>query len=238
VIPAYLGFGNLSYPYRFETREGDCVDLETFEDLVTAWMIFIRHDYPVSSKCRTIVDAGANIGVFSLFAARSAPLARIIALEPFPTTFRRLQAHVQQSTHREQIECLALALCANDGRCEMDGSTMPSQFRSIRSLDPENPGVSVEAVTFETLIQRIGLERIDMLKIDIEGSEYEVFDTVTPAVARACRRIVLEYHPNGSKLRLFERLDELGFELVKDQPDETPGYGLARFQLRPALHTD
>src|SRR6478672_3899822 len=80
LIGGYLGAWPLRYPHEFRTRFGDVLTLEEFHDLVTAWIIFFRREYDVARDCRTIVDAGANIGAFSLYAARAAPVARVVAL--------------------------------------------------------------------------------------------------------------------------------------------------------------
>ena len=235
IIPGYLGLGAPSYPCRFETRNGERLVLETFEDLVTAWMIFIRHDYAVEVDCRTIVDAGANIGAFSLFAARCAPRARIIALEPFLSTFERLRSHVERSPYRDRITCRSWALSSNDGARQMDDALMGSQFRALLSPDAARAGVEVESVTLASLLEREQLDRVDLLKLDIEGSEYEILESVPVAVLRRVRAVVMEYHPNGLKSSLFRRFGEAGFELVRDDPSSTTGYGLAHFRCRPSL---
>lgn len=231
-IPGYLGLGGPPYPYRFETRSGESLVVERFEDLVTAWIIFIRRDYPVDAGCRTIVDAGANIGAFTLFAARSAPEARVIALEPFPSTFDRLRDHVRESPGRERIECLNRALCGSDGARAMDDSPRKaSQFRGVLDGSAGQPGVAVEAMTLPALMEQGPLERIDLLKLDIEGSEYEVIESTPPEFLRRIREIVMEYHPNGSKHTLFGKLADAGFEVVRDSPSPG-GYGLAHLRLR------
>ena len=60
--------------------------LTDFFDLATLWLIFFSPAYPVKASDRVIVDAGANVGFFTLYASHRAPLARIISIEPFPPT--------------------------------------------------------------------------------------------------------------------------------------------------------
>jgi FkbM family methyltransferase len=238
IIPGYLGLGSPAFPYRFETRNGECLILDTFEDLVTAWIIFIRNDYAVEAGCRTIVDAGANIGAFTLFAARCAPKARIVALEPFPSTFERLRNHVEQCPYRDRITCRALALCGHSGPRRMDDSPMASQFRGVLSPDAASTGVEVESVTLARLLELEQFEQVDLLKLDIEGSEYEILESSPLSVLRRVRAVAMEYHPNGLKSSLFQRLNEAGFELVHDDPSPTTGYGLAYFRSRPSWNGD
>jgi FkbM family methyltransferase len=238
IVPGYLGLGASRFPCGFETRSGERLTLATFEDLVTCWMVFIRHDYAVETNCQTIVDAGANIGAFTLFAARSAPQARIIALEPFPSTFERLRSHVEQSPYRDRITCRDWALCGSDGVRRMDDSPMASQFRGLLIGDARRPGVAVEAVSLASLLERERLDRVDLLKLDVEGSEYEIMELAPPAILQRVGSIALEYHPDGSKPSLFQKLGDAGFELVLDEPSPTAGYGLARLRGRPDRHGD
>ncbi len=88
----------------------------------------------------------------------------------------------------------------------------------------------VEVITLATLWNRERLDRIDMLKLDIEGAEYELIEASPTEILRKINVIALEYHPNGSKSDLFRRLDEAGFWLEQDEPS-TDGYGLATFRL-------
>lgn len=226
----YLGLRSPAYPFEIRTRDGEAMTIERFEDLATAWLVFIRRDYPVGRSSRTIIDAGANIGAFSLYAARSAPGARVIALEPFPATFDRLAAHVGASRAAGRISCRPWALARADGRRSMDGSSMASQFRSLLDDRTEQPRVGVEAVTLATLWERERLDRVDLLKLDIEGTEYELIGATPVEVLRRIEAIAMEYHPNGSKSDLFRDLRRAGFELVRDQPAPL-GYGLAHFRL-------
>ncbi len=131
ITAGYLGLREVAYPYPFRLRDGDSLTLERFEDLTTAWLVFIRRDYTVDPSSRVIIDAGANIGAFSLFASRVAPAARIIALEPFPSTFERLAETVRANERTERIVCRPWALGGADGQRLMSGLPMASQFRSL-----------------------------------------------------------------------------------------------------------
>src|SRR3974390_562522 len=87
---AYLKARPLHYPYELKLRSGHRLRLQERTDLVIFWLVFVRRHYPVRETDNTIVDVGANIGIFTLYAAREAPAAKIVALEPFPDTRERL----------------------------------------------------------------------------------------------------------------------------------------------------
>jgi FkbM family methyltransferase len=232
LMAAYLGLRPLRYPYEFRTRRGDVLTLECFHDLVTAWIIFFRHEYDVDPSCRTIVDAGANIGAFSLYAARAATGSRIVALEPFPDTRARLEAHVERNGLADRVACRPWALARADATRHMDGSNVPSTSRGMLGDDsPGGGGVPIEAITLATLWDREGIDRAHLLKMDIEGAEHEVIRNTSPDILRRAAAIALEYHPNGSKSALFDYLAGAGFVLTHDAPNG-PDSGSAHFRCK------
>lgn len=226
---AYLGARALSFPHWVELRDGTALRLETFHDLVTAWIIFFRDEYDVDPSARVIVDAGANIGAFSLYAARAAPGARIVALEPFPATLARLRETIRANRLEGRVVCRDVALAGASERRRLDDDpSLPSQSRGLSASET---GVVVEALTLGDLLEREGLERVDLLKIDIEGGEHEVFLEAPSAVLARIERVAMEYHPNASKRPLFARLEAEGLRLVRDVVD-APDSGVAHFERR------
>jgi FkbM family methyltransferase len=232
VIPAYLGLARPAFPWDFKTRSGDALSLESFEDLVTAWIIYCRREYTVLSEDRFIVDAGANIGAFSLYAARTAPRAKIIAIEPFPETRQKLERTVDTNKLADRVEIRDYALAGCDSRRMMDLGTSdsPSQSRGMFPAGAQD-GVAVEAVSLATLLHRENWSKVDLLKMDIEGSEHEVFANATDDTLRRFARISLEYHPNKPRAPLFSRLEAAGFYLRRDLP-VGPDSGVAELERR------
>jgi FkbM family methyltransferase len=217
LVSTYLGFRRLSLPNRFRTRSGDTIVLESFHDLVTAWIIYCRREYTVRPEDRVIVDAGANIGVFTLYAARRAPHSRLVAIEPFQSTRERLEQTIASNGLVNRVKVTELALARSDSLRLMYDKEAPSQLRGMLPSDATD-GVSVEAVSLETLLDREGLRDVDLLKMDIEGAEHEVLAGASPTALARIRRISLEYHPNGSKEELFRALTDAGFRLDRDTP--------------------
>lgn len=227
---AYLGVTTRSLPKEFRTRSGDAVLLESFHDLTTAWIIYCRREYTVLSNDRIIVDAGANIGVFSLYAAREAPRAQLIALEPFPETRQRLEQTIAANHLRDRVKICGTALARADcsRMMALGASDTPSQSRGVLPEDAKD-GVAVEAVSLATFLDREGLTQVDMLKMDIEGGEHEVFAGASDDTLRRIARISLEYHPNAPSSVLFARLTGAGFRTRRDRPDAKDS-GVAEFE--------
>lgn len=230
---AYAGLKPLRYPHQVLFRDGGRIRLDDFYDLTTFWPIFFRPAYPVSPAATVILDAGANIGAFTLYAARTAPAARILAIEPFGPTFERLTGAVAANRLGGRVTCLQCALGGQEGEAHMTGNAQPSQFRQV-VREAGLSTVAVRVTTLEGILQAHGIEHVDVLKMDIEGGEYPALSCASAEVLRRIGRIFLEYHPAfagepRSKDALFAHLVSCGFVLMFDRPDGE-GYGVAGFE--------
>jgi FkbM family methyltransferase len=243
----YAGVQPIAYPYILRLRTGQYVTLREHTDTVIFWLVFARRHYPVSPAYRVIIDIGANIGTFTLYAAREAPQARIVSVEPFPETFRRLQEMVDGNGLSERVTILNCAVSSRAGEKKMDSAEgIPSQYRRIHSpetatlnaehrgpagaLADEN-GVPIRAETLRYVLDQSGVSAVDLVKMNIHGSEYEVLLGTDAAVLQRCCQIAVQYHemPTETKLgkeKIFERLKQLGFSLVLDD-DTHRGSGRA-----------
>jgi FkbM family methyltransferase len=229
ITAAYLGLAGLRYPYVLTLRAGERIPLQETTDLKTFWQVFLHHVYRVQPTDRIILDIGANIGLFTLYAARAAPQARIFALEPFPATFARLLTTVHDHHLEPRVTCLNYAATGAPGIRTMRDVATPSQRRSLTSPATAIPGIQVRGKALDQIFDENSLRRVDLLKMDIEGSEYEVLLATPEKVLAQVRRIALEYHGDSapySKEQIFQHLDQTGFRLICDVGDEL-GYGVA-----------
>jgi FkbM family methyltransferase len=173
---------------------------------------------------------GANIGAFTLYAARQAPGARFVSIEPFPDTAARLRDTVQRNALGHRVRCIELALGPYNHERTIDLSVPgPSQSRNLQTTSDK--GTRIECVSLATFFEREALDRIDMLKMDIEGEEHELLLGAPPELLRRITTLALEYHPNGSRSRLFAALGAGGFDLVHDHP-AGENSGVAMFRQR------
>jgi FkbM family methyltransferase len=224
-----LGFSRLPYPADLRLRQGDHIRLQELTDLKAFWQIYLRRVYRVEASDQIILDIGANVGLFSLYAARQAPAARIFAIEPFPRTFQRLLETVTDHRLTDRIICFDCAITSSGGLRLMANGPAPSQQRALAAVGRQIPGIQVQTKTLHELLQEQSLNRVDLLKMDIEGSEYEVILSTSLDVLRTIRRIAIEYHGDCkpyTKLQLFDHLRQGGFEVTRDVQDRL-GYGVA-----------
>jgi FkbM family methyltransferase len=143
--------------------------------------IFLRRDYnyPTSFSPRTIVDVGANCGMTSVFYANRYPDATIIAIEPEPSNYAAL---VRNTRSYPNVSAIQAALWNEDGQVEVfPGDLGYPGWPRMRKWGKwgfhVRKGTGCRAVTMTTLMREVGMETVDILKVDVEGAEWEIFST-------------------------------------------------------------
>jgi FkbM family methyltransferase len=180
---------------------------EIFHDLA-----YERHPAFVLRPGWSVLDCGANIGMFSLRAAR-AGCSQIFALEPDPNTFRRLALNLERNG--AGVTALCSAVGRETGRAVFERNEVSTLGRLIpHDLAAASvPSDVVDVITLADAFDRFLLRRVDLLKLDIEGAEYEALEGARPVLDRI-ERIVMEYH-SAERLADCERLlRENGFKRV------------------------
>jgi FkbM family methyltransferase len=139
-------------------------------DLRVLEQVFARREYslPKSVKPRTIIDAGANIGCTTIFFANRYPDARIIAIEPEASNFEMLQSNCAGLSN---VVPVPAAVWSHPTTLTFVDPKWPKWAFSMK--ERTNEGAPVRGVTIPQLIEEFSLDRIDVLKMDIEGGEKE-----------------------------------------------------------------
>jgi FkbM family methyltransferase len=159
---------------------------------------------------RTIIDAGANIGCFTAFAKRHYPNAQVFSLEIDNSNFEVLQKTAETIPG---VKVVKRALWSCEGPVAfLQGDS--AETHSVAAARPGN-GPTVEATTVAALVDRYGLDEIDILKMDIEGAEGEVIGTIDPATLERINAIIFECNDSeeaGASVRLFGALQGSDFD--------------------------
>jgi FkbM family methyltransferase len=237
---AYLGFKDLAYPCSLQLRDLRPIYLKEVSDVWAFWQIFLRRVYPLEGSEELIVDAGANIGFFTLLAARQAPRAKLISVEPFPESYERLMENVRNNQLGDRVRCLNYALGGDSERRMMRLGGKRSQARRVIAFHPKKdqdtapvPTTTVPTTTLEQVFEEQSITSVDLLKMDIEGSEYEVLFSTPARVLRRIRHICLEYHPDVpdyTPAQMLRYLQQVGFTVIRDMRN-SKGFGIALLAL-------
>lgn len=160
-----------------------------------------------------VVDAGAHVGIFSLLA--SAHVETVLAFEAHPENFALLSENVARNGSHN-VEPRNCALWLERGEVEFvegeetsSGSIVGGQGRTF----------AVEAETLDSIVAASG--PVDLLKLDIEGAEFDVLDHASDATLRQISAVVAELHLEGRAQRLAPTLDRLrrsGFTVTLRHP--------------------
>jgi len=173
-------------PGRFVIRR-DRADLCVFDQ------VFVEQQYRLEVPLDPgfIIDAGANVGFSSAYFALQYPRARIVAVEPEPSNFAQLQKNVRAL---KNVTCLQAALWPDTARLRIDSPDVESHAFRVQTASPgDATAPAVQAVTVDGILRQSGAEKVDLLKIDIEGAEKEIFSNAAPWIDRV-GAIMIELH--------------------------------------------
>jgi FkbM family methyltransferase len=158
-----------------------------------------------------IVDAGAHAGQFSTI-VHALCGARCVLIEANPVLAGRLIAPPGGTV-------IPAALGAADGEASFVFRENPEGGSiNTRSLDDGNQTTPIEVISLDTLRRRLNIDRIDVLKLDIEGAEFALLEHTPATLLADIRQITVEFHdfvPDYQGRGLYEaaraRLQSLGF---------------------------
>lgn len=146
-------------------------------DVAAFVQVFVKneYDFDVVSPPRVIVDAGANIGLAAIYFANKYPQAKIIAIEPEESNFAMLR---KNAAPYPNIVAVQAALWGSNEEIDLVDPGRGKWGFMTRAGPGSGPVAAchkVPGMTVDRIMADHGLERIDILKIDIEGAEREVF---------------------------------------------------------------
>jgi FkbM family methyltransferase len=212
-----------------------------------------------------VVDAGANIGLFSLLAASRVPAARVLAIEPVPALVEVVDLNARLHGVADRVTAVSAALGrapgATDVRFSPFFAALSSSHReeraaicrrlvlAIKVLLPDlargtaldlgdakrwiehqlqETVIPVDVRPLSDLLREHGIERVDLLKVDVEGAELDVLDGVDDRDWPRIQRVAMEVNDvDGRFDSVTARLVDAGFEVTVDVDDSasrvTPG---------------
>ena len=146
---------------------------------------------------QVFVDVGANIGYFSLIAASLVGDAgAVYAFEPDPANFRLLQASVAANGLGHRVHAVAAALAAEEGEGMLYLSADNLGDHQIHPAHASRQSLPIRLLQGSRYLRR-RLQRIDVLKVDTQGAEFEVMRGLLPLLRALpdCPRILIELTP-------------------------------------------
>jgi FkbM family methyltransferase len=180
------------------------------EDYAAYREIFLYGYYDQDlGKPHTILDLGGYCGYTAIAFSARFPSADIAAVEPHPGNFAALAANIE--LNQLPVTAIQAAATVSDGpvRLFLGGGMTHGLVPTDHSTGKE---ISVEGLSVPTILDRLGWDRIDLLKIDIEGGEQFLFESHQPWIAQV-KTIIGEYHGSYQIPQLRRDLEPLGFRV-------------------------
>jgi len=168
-------------------------------------------------ECRTIIDLGANIGLASLYLATLYPDSHIVAVEPFTDNVGILRGNLSRLIQTGRVSVLQAAVWSRSTKLEFASLPDPGAYDSVTMLECDEESASpVMGMPAGEIINRSGFDQVDILKVDIEGAEVQLFEGDTSWLKKVAN-IAIEFHGDSRRQSGFDALmRECGFEIVDE----------------------
>ena len=171
--------------------------------------IFEEHEYSIPphhipTGPLTIVDIGANVGLFALYMKNLRQDCDVYCFEPAAQTVELLKRNIAD---HPRIHLFPYALSNGEGMADLHLHPDNGGENSLKSVEKSPPGhtIRVQVKDAATALQSIGLSYVDILKIDTEGSEVDILESLLPLLPYV-GVVMIEYHSEKDRRSIDDRL--------------------------------
>lgn len=187
-------------------------------DFAVFRQVFLEEQYqrPRTESLEFIVDAGANIGLTSVYLLQRHPRAQVIAIEPDVENFRVAEHNLRQFGDRCRL--VYAGLWPTEGELTVSrGTFRDGQAWATQTLPTTDSATeTVPARTLQSLLSEFQFPRIDLLKVDIEGAELPIFRDGDLAFLDSTRLMMVECHGPDCELAVSSAAAAAGFRLSQN----------------------
>ena len=197
--------------------------------LTNVWMIneYEIEDFEINAN-DTVIDIGAHIGLFSLLVSQLCKTGKILSFEPISENFDLLVSNLKLN-HVNNVLPFNLAVSKNLGRLEL----FLNNDQSAHSIFSKNlKSISVESTSLQKIFDENKISSCKLLKLDCEGAEYEIIDSLPPECFDKIQNMAIEYHLADTKPELVKNLiakiKNAGFKIKTRPHYDDMGFLIAR----------
>lgn len=158
--------------------------------------------------CETVIDLGANIGLASLYFAEHYPSCKLFAVEPNPDTYRILTANLDELIESGRCQTVKAAVWGSEKYLVADRAQAPDHYSAFTTKEANPEEKSEEAMMglpIQKIIKNSGFTKIDLLKVDVEGAEVELFKGDLSWL-RSVNSIAIEFHGDSRDECKFDEI--------------------------------
>lgn len=165
-----------------------------------------------------VVDLGANIGIFTAYAL-SKGASKVYAAEPFAKYVNLLEENTKRWS--DKISIIPYGISSSSGQSKIrigsDSNTIIDSVFDNYSWDKPQDFETIINITLSELFKSHSIDKVNFLKFDIEGSEYDAFKGITDKELKRVEKIAIEYHwnYNNQKDEIISRLSKCNFTVFE-----------------------
>ena len=205
----YLNYTNKKFPI-FETRTGLRIKIrKNSTDLMALTHVWLIEEYKSKNfeikDTDLVIDVGGHIGLFSLYAKQFCKNGTIYSFEPVQENYKLLSDNVN-SNNLKQIKTFNLAVSTSNSTVKLylnDDEAGHSMFSKSSKT------VTVNSISLQRIFDDNNIENCNFLKLDCEGTEYEILENLPTFYFKKIEKIVIEYHMADSHPELLDQLKKL-----------------------------
>ncbi|HUC80462.1 MAG TPA: FkbM family methyltransferase [Flavisolibacter sp.] len=195
--PATINVPNVKHPIHLR---------RSTSDLPTFLQVFAFGEYKINlDNPKVIIDAGANIGLFTIFIKSLYPNATVICIEPDPENYEALKNNIKPYPNVHTEHC---GLWSKDATLSV---TTGDDYGKWGIMVREDENGQIKATSIPSLMKKYSLDKIDVLKIDIETSEKFLFASNYESWLPKVKVLVIELHDAmlpGCSQTFFEAINK------------------------------
>ena len=197
-----------------------------FKEIFLENVYIIGQQRKITKTDPVIIDIGANVGLFSIFAISKYPQCHVYSYEPIQSNFKQLLRNSELNKDKD-FNCFNIAVCGRAGTIKIYRDR-DEQFTTTASIFKNNESNKdfevVKCITLADIIDENNIQKCDFLKMDCEGAEYEILYNTPKQYLDKVDQIALEVHQgenegeNLQSLRSFLKNMQFGLVQIKNWP--------------------
>jgi FkbM family methyltransferase len=184
-------------PIEIHLRDGKRFLVSTLMD---AWILketVLDRQYEIASVPLqpqwTIIDIGAALGDYAVWAGSQLPDGKLFAVEPFPQSVRLLRENLTLN-HVKNVTVIESAIGGKNGKSGLQLVTGQAVQHSTAAISALAGSLAVDVLSLGSFFKEMNIQSCDYLKIDCEGAEYDILFNSSAATLARIQRICMEVH--------------------------------------------
>ena len=170
--------------------------------------VWLTEDYEMPgfsiNKEDIVIDIGAHIGLFSLFASQYCKNGKIFSYEPIKENYNILKENIEVNKI-ENIISFNSAVSNQTNKLKIFINSDDSAHSIFKS---EKNFIEVDSTTIKSIFDKNKIENCNLLKFDCEGAEYQIIESIPKEYFFKIEKMIIEYHLANEKPEMYKKLIE------------------------------